>query len=82
MELSLFLIRTPRVSYCNHCVRLFVKSLTLAITFLSKKIGLSYLACVFFMTRPFNGTIKFEHVTLTVTFDGPKKLTLPPRGPS
>ena len=32
--------------------------------------GLSYLACVFLKTRPLSvGTINFEHVTLTVTFD-------------
>ena len=46
------------------------------------RLKLSYLACVFLMTRPFpNGTINFERVTLTVdplTYFS-KTLTLPPR---
>ena len=37
----------------------FWKTLTLAITFLSYKIKLSYLACVFLMTRPFQWYHKF-----------------------
>ena len=47
----------------------FWKTLTLAVTFLSKQVGLSYLASAFLMTRPFLRHINFEHVTLTVTFD-------------
>ena len=45
------------------------KTLTLHITSLSLDIGLSYLACVFLMTRPFWWFHSFDHVTLTVTFD-------------
>ena len=30
---------------------------------------LSYLPCVFFMTRILDGTINFKHVTFTATFD-------------
>ena len=37
----------------------FWKTLTLAITFLLKEIGLSYLACVYLMTRPFRRNHKF-----------------------
>ena len=32
-------------------------------------LGVSYLACVFLMTDPIDGTINVERVTLTVTFD-------------
>ena len=42
------------------------KTLTLAITFALLKVELSYLACVFFVTRPFRW---YHVVTLTVTFD-------------
>ena len=60
---------------------LHLENSTLHITFLPLDIGLSYLACVFLMTRPFwwshkfwfyyldhdlsDGTINFDHVTLT-----------------
>ena len=48
-------------------VRLSVtKTLTLAITFALLQVELSYLACVFFVTRPFRW---YHVVTLTVTFD-------------
>ena len=33
------------------------------------KLKVSYLACVFHMTRPSDSTINFEHVTFTLTFD-------------
>ena len=42
------------------------KTLTLAITFVLLQIELWYLACVFFVTRPFRW---YHFVTLTVTFD-------------
>ena len=48
------------------------KTLTLHITFLPLDIGLSYLASVFFIILwqdLSDGTINFDHVTLTVTFD-------------
>ena len=48
-------------------VRLSItKTLTLAITFALLQIELWYLACVFFVTRPFRW---YHVVTLTVTFD-------------
>ena len=48
-------------------VRLSVtKTLTLAITFALLQIELCYLACVFFVTRPFRW---YHVVTLTVAFD-------------
>ena len=42
------------------------KTLTLAITFALLQVELWYLACVFFMTRPFR---RYHVVTLTLTFD-------------
>ena len=45
------------------------KTWTLHINFLPYDIGISYLACVFFLQDLFGGTLNFEHVTLTVTFD-------------
>ena len=45
------------------------KTLTLHITSLPLDIGLSYLACVFVMTRPFWWYHKFWSRELTVTFD-------------
>ena len=42
------------------------KTLTLAMTFALLKVELWYLACVFFVTRPFRW---YHVVTLTVTFD-------------
>ena len=48
----------------------FSKNLTLAITFESKEIRLSYYICGFLMTRPFLSVPKiFDPVTLTLTFD-------------
>ena len=54
-------------SSVRHSVPLSVtKTLTLAITFALLQVELWYLACVFFVTRPFWW---YQVVTLTVTFD-------------
>ena len=64
---TLNLIRPPVCPSVHLSVRLSVtKTLTLAITFALLQVELWYLACVFFVTRPF----RWYHVmTFTVTFD-------------
>ena len=64
---TLNLIRpSVRLSVCLSVRPSVTKTLTLAITFALLQVELSYLACVFFVTRPF----RWYHVMiLTVTFD-------------
>ena len=47
----------------------FWKNLTLATTFKTQEIGLSYLTCVFLVARPSCWNQNFYLVTLTLTFD-------------
>ena len=55
-----------RLSVCPSVPLSVTKTLTLAITFALLQVELWYLACVFFVTRPFR---RYHVVTLTVTFD-------------